>query len=185
MKSCYDSVGRTSFLQSQRLRFSHWREADLPLARTLWGNPEVSRYICAARIFAEDEITSRLAQEMDNLRCFHVQYYPLFERTSGAFVGCCGLRPHGEGGYELGFHLLPDFWGKGYATEAAKAVIDYAFQTLGAKSLFAGHNPKNAASGHVLQKLGFQYIGDEYYAPTGLYHPSYRLTENTAPPDSV
>ena len=77
--------------------------------------------------------------------------------------------------YEIGFHLRPQFWGKGYAVEAASAAIDYAFSVLHADALFAGHNPNNAASAKVLRKLGFRYIGDEFYEPTGLYHPSYEL----------
>ena len=75
----------------------------------------------------------------------------------------------------MGFHLCPEFWGKGYATEAANAVIDYAFGQLHAEGLFAGHNPKNTVSGKILTKLGFEYIGDEFYAPTRLYHPSYEM----------
>lgn len=63
----------------------------------------------------------------------------------------------------------------GYAVEAARAVIDDAFSVLNADGLFAGHNPKNTASAKVLGKLGFEYIGGEFYEPTGLYHPSYEL----------
>ena len=54
--------------------------------------------------------------------------------------------------------------------------MGYAFNTLGVKGLFAGHNPGNAASRRVLEKLGFRYTHDEYYPPTGLNHPSYLLT---------
>lgn len=87
----------------------------------------------------------------------------------------CGLRPRSEGTYELGFHLRPKFWRQGYAVEAARAVIDHAFSTLHADGLFAGHNPKNTVSAKVLSIVGFEYIGDEFYEPTGLYHPSYEL----------
>ena len=78
--------------------------------------------------------------------------------------------------YEIGFHLRPEFWGRGYAAEAAAAVIRYAFKELKAEKLFAGHNPSNAASRKVLGKLGFAYIGDEFYPPTGLQHPPYLYT---------
>ena len=54
--------------------------------------------------------------------------------------------------------------------------MGYAFNTLGVKGLFAGHNPANEASRRLLEKLGFRYTHDEYYPPTGLNHPSYRLT---------
>ncbi len=46
-----------------------------------------------------------------------------------------------------------------------------------ADALFAGHNPHNTESAKVLRKLGFHYIGDEFYEPTGLYHPSYELKQ--------
>lgn len=75
--------------------------------------------------------------------------------------------------YEIGFHLCPEFWGKGYAKETADVTIDYAFSVLKAKKLFAGHNPNNIASRKVLGKLGFSYVGDEFYEPIGLFHPSY------------
>jgi len=55
-------------------------------------------------------------------------------------------------------------------------VIAYAFDVLDMNALFAGRNPGNAASWTLLEKLGFTYTHDEFYAPTGLRHPSYRLT---------
>ena len=57
--------------------------------------------------------------------------------------------------------------------------IDYAFTVLKAEGLFAGHNPQNIASQKILSKLGFHYIDDEFYEPTGLYHPSYELTSSS------
>jgi RimJ/RimL family protein N-acetyltransferase len=54
-------------------------------------------------------------------------------------------------------------------------VIEYAFNILGVKALFAGHSPANEASRRLLEKLGFRYTHDEYYPPTGLNHPSYLL----------
>ena len=104
-----------------------------------------------------------------------MQYWPIFELSTGELIGCCGLRPYGEAMYEIGFHLRPEFWRKGFAVEAANVAIDYAFRELHAEGLFAGHNPKNIASSKVLAKLNFQYVRDEFYAPTGLYHPSYEL----------
>ncbi len=96
-------------------------------------------------------------------------------QISNDLIGCCGLRPYKEKEYEMGFHLRPEFWGQGYATESAKAVIEYAFTTVKVQKLFAGHNPNNGRSRKVLNKLGVAYIGDEFYEPTGLYHPLYEL----------
>jgi len=162
------------FLCTRRLGFRHWREADLAHAQSLWGDPIVSRLFGGP--FSDDEIRARLAREIAQQETDGVQYWPVF-LLDGEFVGCCGLRPYpgGDGFYELGFHLRPRFWGQGMAMEAARAVIAHAFDDLGAASLFAGHHPDNAASARLLEKLGFHYDHHEFYAPTGLEHPSYLL----------
>ncbi len=77
--------------------------------------------------------------------------------------------------YQMGYHLLPSFWRRGIATEAARAVIDHAFGALEVEALFAAHHPLNHRSGNVLLKLGFVAVGEELYPPTGLMHPTYRL----------
>ncbi len=66
-------------------------------------------------------------------------------------------------------------WRKGYATEAARAIIKYAFTVLKVGGLFAGHHPENEASRLLLITLGFRYTHDAYYEPTGLQHPSYLM----------
>lgn len=162
-------------MSAERIGFSKWEEQDYQLAESLWGDPEVTRYICVSGIFSLEDVARRLKQEIANDREYGIQYWPIFEIGSNAFVGCCGLRPRNVNEYEIGFHLRPEFWGRGYAAEAAKTVIHYAFKDLKAEKLFAGHNPANAASQKVLRKLGFAFIGDEFYPPTGLYHPSYEL----------
>lgn len=169
---------RSYFLITARTGFSKWCQGDIDLARTLWGDPQVTRYICASGKFTQEDIVKRLNLEIFNDAKYNVQYWPVFELATGELIGCCGLRPHGPKEYELGFHLRPEFWRQGYATEAAMAVIQYAFVTMKAKKLFAGHNPKNVTSQKVLRKLGFTYICDEFYEPTGQYHPSYELLGN-------
>ena len=164
---------RDYFMKTERIGFSTWTEDDVDFAETLWGDHEVTKLICASGIFTKEEIAKRLKTEIGNGAEYGVQYWPIFALDTNELIGCCGLRPRKEKEYEIGFHLRPEFWGMGYAKEAAEAVIAYAFTVLKAEKLFAGHNPKNLASQKVLAKLGFAYIGDEYYEPTGLYHPSY------------
>lgn len=166
---------REYFMKAVRIGFSLWREGDAALAEALWGKREVTRFLCAMGNFSQQEVLARLALEMSHQARCGVQYWPLFCLEGGAFIGCCGLRPYQleRKIYELGFHLLPAFWGKGHATEAATAAMDYAFATVQARGLFAGHHPGNAGSAAVLKKLGFRHTHDEYYEPTGLQHPSY------------
>jgi len=163
------------FLRTKRLRFRHWSEADGALATSLWGDPEVTRLFGGP--FSPSQVGARLAREIAQQTDHGVQYWPIFLLDFDAFVGCCGLRPypHGERVYEIGFHLCPLYWGCGLAMEAARAVIEHAFDALDAGSLFAGHHPDNESSARLLKKLGFHFDRHEFYAPTGLEHPSYVL----------
>ena len=160
---------------SDRLAFRRWRADDLDLAAALWSDPEVTRFIGGAA--PPDAVAARLAAEIASEAEVGFQYWPIFQRSDGAHVGCCGLRPYrpAERIHELGVHILPAFWRRGLALEAARAVIAHAFGPLRARALFAGHNPHNDASRSLLARLGFRYTHDELYPPTGLLHPSYLL----------
>jgi [ribosomal protein S5]-alanine N-acetyltransferase len=81
--------------------------------------------------------------------------------------------------HELGFHLRSKFWGQGLALEAARAVIDFAFEKIGAKGLSAGHHPGNANSKKVLEKLGFRYTHDEFFPALRMSIPYYLLERPT------
>jgi RimJ/RimL family protein N-acetyltransferase len=86
----------------------------------------------------------------------------LITLRNGVIVGACGLVMQ-EQTPELGFWLGVSHWGKGYATEALHAVIDYAFADLGHEALQAGTRVTNPPSRRVLEKCGFQWIGVGLY----------------------
>ena len=157
---------------SERLTFRTWRGDQLDLAMALWGDPSVAAFVGGP--FSEEQVRDRLALEIETERVHHISYWPVFTHI-GEHVGCCGLRPRKPGVPELGFYLRPKRQGKGYALEAARAVIAYAFDHFGATGLFAGHHPDNVASARTLAKLGFVYTHHELYPPTGLQHPCYEL----------
>jgi RimJ/RimL family protein N-acetyltransferase len=167
-----------AFLETSRLYFRTWSETDLELALALWGDPRVTKFIDAREKLSVEDVRNRLAREITDENDYSVQYWPIFLRSTGEHVGCCGLRTYdlSRNIYEIGFHIRADHWGHGFASEAALRVMDYAFNVIFVSKLFAGHNPNNTVSRHLLQKLGFRHTHDEYYAPTGLQHPSYILT---------
>lgn len=84
----------------------------------------------------------------------------MFERTKGAprLVGACGLRRRPSGAVEMGYWVARPFWGRGFATEAATALIDIG-RTLGLSTLQGSYFIDNPASGRVLEKLGFVPLG--------------------------
>ena len=82
------------------------------------------------------------------------------ERTA---IGLVGVSWENENAPELGYCFGVDHWGKGYATEAARAVIDYAFEEFAIDELLSGARVLNPASRHVLEKCGFQWTGVELH----------------------
>jgi ribosomal-protein-alanine N-acetyltransferase len=168
------------FLTTERLGFRCWNSRDESLAIDLWCNPQVTALIGGP--WTREVALERLAREIEQQDQYGMQYWPVFLLADGRHAGCAGLRPYesSQGIYEMGVHLLPEFWGQGIAREASEALIPYAFGPLGAAAIFAGHHPQNAASGRLLMKLGFTYQGDRLYLPTGLMHPNYLLRREQA-----
>ncbi len=81
-------------------------------------------------------------------------------------IGAIGIHPDAgrdgqRGGHELGYWLTPDAWGRGYASEAGRAMLGIARHAMGLKRLTSGHFMDNPASGRVLAKLGFRTTGVE------------------------
>ena len=163
------------FMTTARLGFRHWTKNDLPLAIALWGDTDVTKLIGGP--FSEQDVMRKLAAEIACMEHSKVQYWPLFLLDNDEHVGCAGLRPYrpSEQIYELGYHLRPAYWGRGLAEEAGRAILRFAFEVVGARGLFAGHHPANAASQRVLKKLGFTFTHEELYPPTGEKHASYLL----------
>jgi RimJ/RimL family protein N-acetyltransferase len=74
-------------------------------------------------------------------------------------IGGIGLHGQDDGAHEFGYWLTPGAWGRGYATEAGRAVLRTARETLRLRRVVAGHYVDNPASGRVLRKLGFRPTG--------------------------
>lgn len=166
--------GRDWLMATERLRFGIWRKDDIALAEAIWGDAEVTELTGGP--FSTDEVAERLSREIENWRQYRIQYWPVFRLNDSTLVGCCGLRPRNMEARiaELGFQLCRQSWGQGYASEAAKAVIEWA-RAQDFMTLIAGHHPSNHASKRALARLGFAYTHDELYPPTGLMEPCYFL----------
>ena len=89
--------------------------------------------------------------------------------AEGRLIGSCGLRrsPQEDRTADLGYELNPDYWGRGYATTAARALVNFGFRELGLQRLSARCLADNAASARVLARLGFRAEGrlrrNEYF----------------------
>jgi RimJ/RimL family protein N-acetyltransferase len=177
IKRLITPVMKSYFLTTERLGFSIWHEDDIRDAARLWGDPAVTRYLVTEGRMTPDQVQERLLKEIECFRVNGIQYWPVFLRDGDEFVGCCGLRPV-DGNLkhmEMGVHLVKEQWRTGIATEACRAVIQYAFEHLQAECIFAGHHPENRVTPRLLERLGFRFLKEKHYPPTGLMHPSYIL----------
>lgn len=145
------------FARTKRLTLRPGWPEDAPAVARAVGHEEVVRMLAKApwpyRLADAEAFLSRQrpASEAFFLILSHESDHP-------RLVGGIGLAPD-ENGHELGYWLTPDAWGRGYATEAGKAVVSIARHALGLKRLHSGHFVDNPASGRVLQKLGFRATG--------------------------
>jgi RimJ/RimL family protein N-acetyltransferase len=125
-----------------------------------------------ARAIAHEAVVSRLARvpwpyaEEDAAAFLSLPPHPreprfLIAERFGDYrlVGGVGLHRGERGGVELGYWLTPEVWGRGYATEAGRAVLDLARHALGLTRVDSHHHADNPASGRVLRKLGFVECG--------------------------
>ena len=94
----------------------------------------------------------------------------IVDRASGIVIGSCGYRspPDPEGVVEIAYGVEPDYQGRGYATEAARALVDFAFSNDGVRLIRAHTLRGNGASARVLTKCGFEQVGEVVDAEDGL-----------------
>lgn len=90
-------------------------------------------------------------------------------KDCGTLIGNCGIRRKPDNGWEadIGYELAPECWGQGYATEAARALVNFGFRDLGLERISSWCIADNAASARVLERLGFRQEGrlrsNEYF----------------------
>lgn len=102
--------------------------------------------------------------------------YAVILKENNELIGVCGFNPpHGDGHLELMYHFAKRYWGKGYATEAAKACINYAKVNLNIDIIAALIDKNNGESENVLRKLGFKYKGNEWHSISKKEEPCYEL----------
>ena len=150
-------------LETERLILRTWLLNDLKDFFEIYGDPEVWRFVDPKGVLKNEEaarlsLRRGIAYQEEHGIC----HWATVEKKRGKVVGACGFNLF-EGGpeLELVFHFAPAYWGLGYATEAARACLRYAFEELNAPQIVASTDPKNVASQRVLEKIGLVYQGNK------------------------
>ena len=141
-------------LETDRLILRMWREADFEEYVQLCADPEVMRFL-GGKIFDRTEAWRHMASMIGHwyLRGFGI--WAVEEKASGRLVGRIGcIYPEGWPGFEVGWTLKREFWGKGYATEGARRALQYAFKELDKPHVISLIQAENVASVRVAERLG-------------------------------
>jgi RimJ/RimL family protein N-acetyltransferase len=149
-------------LETERLVLRMFRDSDTDAYAEMVGDPEVMRFLGGGKPVSRAEAWRNMAMIVGH---WHLRGYGMWaveERASGELVGRVGCwRPEGWPGVEVGWTLRRAYWGRGYATEAARASLRYGFETLNQTRIISLIAPENINSIRVAERLG-EKPGDDW-----------------------
>lgn len=150
-----------NFLKTDRTKIRKFKLTDKEKLIELLCNPAVTKNMAfPEEILNENgvsnllEMTIKSYDSKDPLLSFAIQ-----ESESKKFIGVCGFKPLAENGLEVFYAFLPEFWGKGFASEILSILTNYAFLETNSKVLIAPITQKNLASRRVAEKNGYINCG--------------------------
>jgi len=151
-------------IETERLRLRRHRLDDFAASVAMWADPIVTRYI-GGKPFTHEEVWARLLRYVGHWVLLGFGYWALEVKATGEFVGELGfadmkrdIQPSLEGLPELGWALVSHAHGKGYATEAVRAVVAWGDQRFGRARTVCIIHPENGASIRVAEKCGYQEL---------------------------
>ena len=162
-------------IETERLLLRPFARDDLDEFASINADAAVMRYIGDGKPQTRAQTEMRLNAILNHWTQHGFGLWAVVDKASNALSGFCGLQYlDNTAEIEVGYRLARQFWGLGYATEAAAATLRYAFEVLGLDRIVAVVQPENVASQSVIEKIGLRYVKDarfynsdvEYYAIT-------------------
>ena len=158
-------------LESARLVIRTFEPQDAEPWLAMVTDPAVRRFLPSGPVPTMETFQSAIERRHTMERERGYAMWAVDVKATGAFVGQCGLQPVERTGpeVELAYHFNQASWNKGYATEAAMAVLAHGLGPIGLDRVIAVVVPENIGSWRVLEKVGMRYEGlAAYYEMTGL-----------------
>jgi RimJ/RimL family protein N-acetyltransferase len=142
-----------------------------------WTQPDVRRFLFDGAALSGVEVAETIEESIGDFAARGFGVWLIELGSAAGLIGTAGLRPLGSSGLEIFYSLAPGAWGHGYATEAARAVVEYGLGPLGLPEVLAEVDEGNAASVAVVRRLGMT----PYAVVPGLFGPMtrYRTTAAT------
>ncbi|HZE72190.1 MAG TPA: GNAT family N-acetyltransferase [Pyrinomonadaceae bacterium] len=146
-------------LETDRLKLRMFREDDFEAYAKLTADPEVMRFI-GGKTFDRLEAWRGMAFMVGHWHLLGYGHWAVEEKSTGNLMGRIGfLNPAGWPGFELGWTLAREYWGRGYATEGARRALQYGFEELDRSHIISLIHPDNNASIRVAERLGEKVEG--------------------------
>lgn len=159
-------------LRTERLCLRQFNKQDCDAYAKIMGDHEVGKWFPKGTGYTREEAEKSLNSILTHWDKHGFGIWAVTDRAKEVLLGRCGLNLITETSeVEVDFVLARDFWGRGYATEAAKAVLAYGFEILKLDRIIALSKPENTASRRVIEKVGMRYLGNaEYWGITCAYY---------------
>jgi RimJ/RimL family protein N-acetyltransferase len=142
-------------IETERLLLRSFREDDLDEFAVLNADPEVVKYLGAGKPWSREETWMQMASFLGHWELRGYGLWAVEERSSGKFIGRIGLlNPEGWYSLELAWTLTRSRWGNGFATEGARAALEYAFNVVKVNHIVSLIDSRNLASMRVAERVG-------------------------------
>lgn len=151
-------------IESERLIFRKFTLDDLPLLIEQRSDPDVSKYLGGSKLQNPEALATRIRFYMECYESHGFGMCAMIWKPTGEMIGSAGIQPlDGTDDIEVGYSMIKDYWGKGIGTEAARAWMDHGFNHFGLDRIVAVAHTENAASRHIMDKIGMKYEKTEFH----------------------
>jgi [ribosomal protein S5]-alanine N-acetyltransferase len=152
-------------IETNRLIIRKITQEDTEGIFELDSDPQVHRYLGNRPVVTRQESAAQIKSFLKQYKENGIARWAVVEKSSGDFIGWTGFKfireliNYHENYYDLGYRLIRRYWGKGYASEAASASLDYGFENLDVEVIYAMADLNNKTSLKILQNLGLKCLG--------------------------
>lgn len=155
-------------LRTARLELRPIEDEDVAALVRHWGDAQVRRYLWDDKPVTYDIVSDIVTTSNRDFKRAGYGIWAVRKQGEEALIGMCGLRDvQATHWTEILYSLRPRFWGQGFATEAARGVLHYAFEQLGLERVYASFDDVNLASAGVLRRLGMLPLEEPVPMGTG------------------
>lgn len=142
------------FIQTKRLFLAPMETSDAPQVFKWTGDERVTKYLRYTTYTRMEDLYTWIGSLADDSNGYEFGFF----LHDGQLIGAGGVYPiKGTNDYEIGYNLAYDYWGRGYVTEATKAIMAWAQSCLGAQNFVVSHAVENIGSQRVIEKCGFRF----------------------------